>query len=287
MNSKASSILLVLAGVSLLIVTSSIFTVNERQKAILFRFGEIVRTDYDPGLHFKLPFVNNVQLFDSRVQTLDSPAATYLTLEQKYVVVDSYVKWRIRNIKEYFVTTGGNIDVANSRLAPILQDGLRAEFGKREVIEVISGERSEIMEIISEDINEKAARFGIEVLSARIKRVDLPDQVSESVFQRMESERNQKATELRSEGREESEKIRAEADRRRSVILSEALQESEQIRGEGDAIATNLYSETYRQDEDFYRFYRSMNAYQSAFSDPNDLILLDANSKFFDFFDQQ
>lgn len=279
-----STLGLLAVGTLLLLLSASLFIVGEREKAILFRFGEIVRIDYKPGLYFKIPFVNNVRIFDARVQTLDAPPESYLTLEKKNVKVDSFVKWRITNIKDYFVTTGGDINIANSRLAPILKDGLRAEFGKRVVQDVVSGERKDIMRIISNATNSKAKSFGIEVLSARIKRVDLPSNVSNSVYQRMEAERQRVATELRSEGREESEKIRAGADRRRAVILSQAFKEAEKIRGEGDAFATNLYSNTYKKDADFYRFYRSVNAYQNVFNSKSDLILLDTKSRFFKFF---
>lgn len=279
-----SSFSLLLVGVLVLLVSSALFIVDEREKAILFRFGEIVRSDYQPGLHFKIPFVNNVQVFDARVQTLDSPPENYLTKEKKNVKVDSFFKWRIKDVKTFFTSTGGNMMRASNRLSQIIKDGLRAEFGKRVVQEVVSGERNDVMRIIGNVANSEASRFGIEILSVRIKRVDLPGNVSNSVYRRMEAERQRVATELRSEGKEQSEKIRAEADRKRTVILAEAFETSEKTRGEGDAIATNLYSQSYSKDSEFYRFYRSLNAYSKVFKDKGDLLLLDTKSKFFDYF---
>ena len=280
-----SSISLLIIGAIVLLVSSSLFIVDEREKAILLRFGEIVRSDYKPGLHFKIPFVNNVQRFDARVQTLDSPPESYLTKEKKNVKVDSFFKWRIKNVKTFFTSTGGNMGRASNRLSQIIKDGLRAEFGKRVVQEVVSGERNDVMRILGDIANKEASRFGIEILSVRIKRVDLPGNVSNSVYRRMEAERQRVATELRSQGKEQSEKIRAEADRKRTIILAEAFEKSEKKRGEGDATATNLYAQAYSKDSEFYRFYRSVTAYANAFKDKGDLLLLDTKSKFFEYFD--
>lgn len=281
-----SSLGMLIIGVLILLVSSSLFIVDEREKAILFRFGEIVRSDYTPGLHFKIPFVNDIKRFDARVQTLDSPPESYLTKEKKNVKVDSFFKWRIKNVKTFFTSTSGDMRRASSRLSQIIKDGLRAEFGKRVVQEVVSGERNDVMRIIGNVANAEASRFGIEILSVRIKRVDLPSNVSNSVYRRMEAERQRVATELRSEGKEQSEKIRAEADRKRTVILAEAYEESEKKRGEGDATATNLYASSYNKDAEFYRFYRSLNAYTKVFKDKGDLLLLDTKSKFFQYFGQ-
>jgi membrane protease subunit HflC len=279
-----SSISLFIAGIVILLVSSSLFIVDEREKAILLRFGEIVKADYTSGLHFKIPFVNNVQLFDARVQTLDSPPESYLTKEKKNVKVDSFFKWRIQDVRTFFISTGGNMSRASNRLSQIIKDGLRAEFGKRQVQEVVSGERKDVMNIIGGFANTEAKRFGIEILAVRIKRVDLPSNVSNSVYRRMEAERQRVATELRSQGQEQSEKIKAEADRKRVVTLAEAFEKAEKTRGEGDAIATNLYAKSYTKDGEFYRFYRSLSAYTNSFKDKGDILLLDTKSQFFEHF---
>ena len=270
---------------ALLIVGSfSVFTVHEREKAILFRLGEIVKTDFMPGLYFKLPFVNNVRTFDGRVQTLDAEPERYLTSEKKNVIVDAFVKWRIGDVERYFTSTGGDPNTANSRLSQIIKDGLRGEFGKRTIQEVVSGERKEIMRILTEQANEQAKTFGIDLVDVRIKRIDLAKEISDSVYRRMEAERLRVAKDLRARGAETAEIIRAEADRRRTVILAEAYRDSEILRGEGDGTAAKIYADAYNQDREFYALHRSLAAYRNTFADKSDVLVVEPDSEFFKYF---
>jgi modulator of FtsH protease HflC len=262
----------------------SVFVVDQREKAILFQLGEIVRADLQPGIHFKVPFVNNVRRFDGRVQTLDAEPERYLTSEKKNVIVDSFVKWKINQVNLYYTTMGGDKRRANLRLSQIIKDGLRGAFGKRTIQDVVSGDRQEIMTLITKQANTEAAQFGIEVVDVRIKRVDLSRDVSNSVYRRMESERHRVAKELRSKGAEAAERIRADADRQRTVILAEAYREAERIRGEGDSKSADIYANAYNKNSEFYAFYRSLNAYKSSFNQPGDLLLLDPKSDFFKYF---
>lgn len=274
---------LAIAGFAYL-ASASLFTVNEWEKAIMFRLGEVVGSDYQPGLHFKMPFVNNVKTFDARIQTMDSKPERFLTLEKKNLEVDSFVKWKISDVERFFTSMGGDYRNANIRLSQIIKDGLRAEFGSRTVSDVISGERDQVMKSITASANEQAKEFGIEITDVRIKRVDLPREVSDSVYRRMEAERMRVAKDLRSQGAEASEKIRADAERQRTVILADAYRESETLRGEGDKIASQTYAKAFTRDEEFYRFYRSTQAYQQTFKDKSDVIILDPQSQFFDYF---
>ncbi len=274
---------LVPIGLLAMLLGLSVFTVEQRQLAILFRLGEIVRTDFQPGLHLKMPFINNIRKFDSRIQTLDAPPERYLTAEKKNVIVDSFVKWRIKDVAKYYTAMGGSTDRANIRLSQIIKDGLRAEFGKRTIQEVISGERNEVMRILREATDKQANEFGIAVADVRIKRIDLPDDISNSVYSRMEAERARVAKELRSQGAEAAERIRADADRQRTIILAEAYREAEKIRGEGDAEAAATYAQAYSQDAEFYSFYRSINAYRKVFSDKSDVMVLSPDSDFFSY----
>ncbi len=270
---------------ALLIVGSfSVFTVHEREKAILFRLGEIMKTDFTPGLYFKLPFVNNVRTFDGRVQTLDAEPERYLTSEKKNVIVDAFVKWRIGDVERYFTSTGGDPNTANSRLSQIIKDGLRGEFGKRTIQEVVSGERMEIMRILTEQANEQAKTFGIDLVDVRIKRIDLAKEISDSVYRRMEAERLRVAKDLRARGAETAEIIRAEADRRRTVILAEAYRDSEILRGEGDGTAAKIYADAYNQDREFYALHRSLAAYRNTFADKSDVLVVEPDSEFFKYF---
>ena len=271
--------------VALLIVGSfSMFTVDEREKAILFRLGEIVKTDFKPGLYFKMPFVNNVRTFDGRIQTLDAEPERYLTSEKKNVIVDAFVKWRIGDVERYFTSTGGDPDTANSRLSQIIKDGLRGEFGKRTIQEVVSGERKEIMAILTKQANEQAKTFGIDLVDVRIKRIDLAKEISDSVYRRMEAERLRVAKDLRARGAETAEIIRAEADRKRTVLIAEAYREAETIRGEGDATSAKIYADAYNQDKEFYSLYRSLSAYRKAFANKSDVLVLEPNTEFFKYF---
>ena len=268
-----------------ILLSSSLYTVNETQVAIKLRLGEIVSVESKPGLKFKTPFVNNVVSFDKRIQTLDSAAESFLTVEKKNVVVDSYVKWRIVDTEKFYISTGGAMSAANLRLAQNNQDALRGEFSKRTIIEVVSDEREAIManvkaklETIAED------EYGIEVIDVRIKRIELSQEVRNSVYSRMETERKGLANKYRSEGAEEAEKIQAFADKERTIILADAYRDSEKIRGEGDAISASNYAEAYNQDVDFYSFYRSLESYKKSFSDQGDILVLNPDSEFFRYF---
>lgn len=267
-----------------LVIWASVFTVDERQKAILFKFGEILASDFEPGLHFKMPLINNVKKFDKRILTIDQQPERFLTAEKKDLIVDSFVKWRIADVVQYFKTTQGDEAQAGRLLYQNINNGLRDEFGKRTVQEVIAGDRTEIMNIMTAEATEKAKTLGIEVIDVRIKKIDLPARVSDSVYRRMRAERERVARDFRSKGAEAAERIRADADRQRSVILAEAYRDSEVVRGEGDAKATDIYAEAFSKDEDFFRFNRSINAYKNNFSTAEDIILLEPDSEFFRYF---
>ena len=283
MGANKSLIGIVLALV-VAIAWGSLFTVKEWERAALFKFGEIVRTDYEPGLHFKIPIVNNIRKFDGRIQTLDADPERYLTAEKKNVIVDSFVKWRIDDVAPYYTTMGGDTVRANIRLSQIIKDGLRSEFGKRTIQDVISGERKKIMDILLVNTAAQAKEFGIRVVDVRIKRIDLPEDISNSVYRRMEAERARTAKDLRSKGAEAAERIRADADRQRTVILAEAYREAEQTRGQGDAKAAEIYANAFNQDPEFYSFYRSLNAYKATFKSENDILVLEPDSDFFRYF---
>lgn len=283
MNRSASFILLGIAA-ALLFVSMFFFVVNERELAIKFRLGEFERADYSPGIYFKIPVYNKVHKFDRRILTLDAEPERYLTLEKKNVIVDSFVKWRIRNVEVFYKTMAGDARQANLRLSKVIKDGLRSEFGKRTIQEAVSGERSEIMKVITDQIQAQAKDFGIEVLDVRVKRIELPAEVSGSVYRRMEAERARVAKDLRSKGAEVAEKIRADADRQRTVILAEAYRDAERLRGEGDGKATEIYAKAFGQDEEFYGLYQSLKAYDKVFSQKDDLLVLDPRSEFFDYF---
>ena len=278
---------LIIIAIALLVIllSSSLYTVNETQVAIKLRLGEIVSVENKPGLKFKTPFVNNVVSFDKRIQTLDSAAESFLTVEKKNVVVDSYVKWRIVDTEKFYISTGGAMASANLRLAQNNQDALRTEFSKRTIIEVVSDEREAIMATVKTKLKTIAEdEFGIEVIDVRIKRIELAQEVRNSVYSRMETERKSIANKFRSEGAEEAEKIQAFADKERTIILANAYRDSEKIRGEGDDISASNYAEAYSQDVDFYSFYRSLESYKKSFSDQGDILVLNPDSEFFRYF---
>ena len=278
---------LIIIAIALLVIllSSSLYTVNETQVAIKLRLGEIVSVENKPGLKFKTPFVNNVVSVDKRIQTLDSAAESFLTVEKKNVVVDSYVKWRIVDTEKFYISTGGAMASANLRLAQNNQDALRTEFSKRTIIEVVSDEREAIMATVKTKLKTIAEdEFGIEVIDVRIKRIELAQEVRNSVYSRMETERKSIANKFRSEGAEEAEKIQAFADKERTIILANAYRDSEKIRGEGDAISASNYAEAYSQDVDFYSFYRSLESYKKSFSDQGDILVLNPDSEFFRYF---
>ncbi len=281
MNIKA--LLVLLAGLAVL-AGLSIFTVDERQVAILLQFGKVERTDMKPGLHFKVPVVQNVLKFDSRIQTLDSDPQNYLTFEKKNVIVDSFVKWRIADVRRFYTSAGGSILQANNRLGEVIIKRLRDEFGKRTIQQVVSGERGEIMDKLRVAAKDQADELGLEIVDVRIKRVDLPQDVSQSVFNRMRAERQEVAKLFRSEGEEEARELRASANKDREVILAEAEREAQIIRGSGDARATEIYAAAFGQDREFYKLYRSLNAYRTAFGSTADILLLEPTSEFFDYF---
>ena len=263
------------------IATFALYTVDERERAIKFRLGEIVEHDIKPGLHILIPFVYNVRKFDARIQTMDAPEERYLTSEKKNVIVDSFVKWKIDDVGRFYTATKGEVVQANDRLASIIKDGLRDEFGKRTIQEVIAGERNQIMEILTLKASKQVEGLGLKVIDVRIKRIDLPREVSVSVYQRMEAERERVAKDLRSKGAEAAERIQAEADRQRTVILAEAYSDAEQTRGEGDARASEIYAKAYERNREFYALYRSLNAYTKTFASKNDVLVLDPKSEFF------
>jgi membrane protease subunit HflC len=264
------------------LVSLTAYTVDQRQSAIIFQLGEIVDVKTEPGLYFKMPFLQNIRYFDSRVLTLDSnEPERFITSEKKNVLVDSFVKWRIIDVKKYYVSVGGDESRAKTRLFQTVNDSLRAEFGKRTVHDVVSGQRDQIMEILRQKADQDARKIGVQVLDVRLKRVDLPQEVSESVYQRMEAERKRVANELRSTGAGEAEKIRADAERQREVIIAEAYRDAQRTKGEGDAKATAIYADAYSQNPEFYAFYRSMEAYRQTFKNKSDVMVLDPSSEFF------
>ncbi len=283
---RALPIVAVLIAVLLVVGSMSVFTVRETERAIKFRLGEILTAELEPGLHVKLPFVNNVRYFDARVQTLDQEPQRFLTQEKKNLIVDAFVKWRIGDVRRFYITVQGDTGRANLRLAEIVQEGLRNEFGKRTIREIISGDRVQITKLLQERATKAAASLGVEVVDVRLKRVDLPESVSESVYQRMAAERERVAREFRAEGAEASERIRAEADRRRTVIVAEAQRDAERIRGAGDARATETYATAYQRDADFYAFYRSLEAYRKSLDSKDDVLVLSPNSRFFRYFNE-
>ena len=281
MSGKILLILLIIAGI---IVSMSVFTVDERERAIKLQLGEVVRADYGPGLYFKLPLIQDILKFDKRIQNLDSDPELYLTLEKKNVKVDSFVKWRILEVVRYYTSTGGSPGRASNRLSAVIQKSLKDEFGKRTIQQAVSGERQEIMDKLRSSAKNQADELGIEIIDVRIKRIDLPEEVSASVYARMSSEREQVAKKFRSEGEEQGKKIRAQAAREREVILAEAQRDAQKIKGDGDGRATEIYANAFSQDQEFYSLYRSLAAYRNTFNKPSDILLLEPNTQFFKYF---
>ncbi|SES99906.1 MULTISPECIES: protease modulator HflC [Marinobacter] len=276
-----------LAGalVVILLVLSSVYIIPETHRGVVLRFGELIETDVPAGLHFKVPVVDQVREFDIRVLTTDLPAKQYLTIEKKPLDVDSYVAWRIQDVDEYYRSTGGDELRAQSLLLSRIDNGLRDEFGVRTMHEVVSGQRDELMETLRDRVNERVREaFGIEVLDIRVKAIELPQSVSENVYRRMATEREKLAQEFRSRGRELAEGIRADADRQRTVTLAEAFATAEETRGEGDGQAARIYADAYGNDPEFYRLYRSLEAYQKTFSGKDDVMVIDSDSEFMRYF---
>jgi membrane protease subunit HflC len=273
---------LAIAVIALLaLLSQSTFIVNEQELAVLFRFGEIVRSDFSPGLHFKIPIYNKVRKFERRILTFNNPSEAFLTKEKKNLIVDFFVKWRITDAAQYYRATAGNEDSAAQRLIEIIKDGLRAEFAKRTIQQVVTAERSELIGDMLARASSTARDLGISIVDVRVKRLDLPDEVSESVFNRMRQERGRIAAQYRAEGAEASERIRADADRQRTVILAEAYRDAERERGLGDARAAEIYAEAYEHNPEFYAFYRSMRAYRESLGQEQDVLVLSPDSDFF------
>ncbi len=272
----------------LAVLANSLFVITEFERGVKLQFGKLVDDDLQPGLHFKIPFAEQVRIFDGRILTVDAQPDSFFTSEKKRLIVDSYAKWRIQDVGTYYKATGGIESVAQNRLANRVNEGLRNQFGDRTLKEVVSGEREELMSNITEGLNTTVLQsLGMEVVDVRVKRIDLPSEVSNQVYRRMTAERTKEATELRSTGKEQAEKIRASADRERTIELANAYRDAEQLRGKGDAEAAGIYADAFSQDEEFYAFMRSLNAYKSAFSNKGDIMLVEPDSDFFKYLKNQ
>jgi modulator of FtsH protease HflC len=268
--------------VLLVVITSSAYTVDQREFALVFRLGEIVSVKKEPGLYFKMPMVENIRYYDKRILTLNwEEPDRFITSEKKNVLVDSFIKWRIIDPAKYYVSVRGEEVQAERRISQMVNDGLRAEIGKRNIHDVVSGERATIMNILRERADKESRQMGIQILDVRLRRVDLTKEVSESVYQRMEAERKSVANELRSQGSAAAEKIRADADRQREVIIAEAYREAQKVKGEGDAKAAEVYAQAYGKNPEFYAFYRSQEAYKNSFKSKSDVMVIDQSSDFF------
>ena len=280
----SSMIALFVLALAVVTVTQCFFIVDQRERVLLLQLGEIRGADFEPGLHFKLPFVQDIKSFERRLLTLDNQTEKFLTIEKKNVDVDFFVKWRIVDTTDYYRATGGFEDVAEDRLAAIVNPGLRAEFGSRTIKEVVSGERDEILDALEKGVKSKVRDLGIEIIDVRVKRVDLPKDVSDSVYQRMRAERTRVASDLRARGAEEAERLRANADREAKVTIANAYRDAEKLRGEGDAKAAEIYAKAYGEDEEFYRFYRSLNIYREGFANRENVLILEPDGELFDYF---
>jgi len=277
--------ILVGLGAIFTVVMMSVFTVSETELAIKFKLGEIIEADYKPGLHWKFPFINNVKKFDSRILTLDSSPERFLTAEKKNVIVDSFVKWRIGDVKTFYTSVAGDIYQANVRLDQIIKDSFRSEFSKRDIKQLVSSDRSVIRKALISNTAVAAAHLGIDIVDVQVKRIDLPSEVSQSVYQRMEAERARVAREFRSQGSEAAEKVRADADKQKEIILANAYRDSEVAKGRGDAKASVIYAEAYGEDVEFYAFYRSMAAYKETFNNKSaNIMVTEPDSDFFKYF---
>ena len=287
MNSAKSMFVTIGGMLVLALAASSLFIVQEQQTALLLRLGEIVDSKFEPGLHLKVPIVQNVQLFDKRLQTLDAKPEHFLTSEKKFVVVDSYVKWRISDVAQYYRSTRGDMITTSRLLGERINAALRDEFGRRTIHEVVAGERQEIMKELARKADQNSSDLGVEIVDVRVKQIDFPPEISNRVYDRMRTERERVARELRAQGAEEAEKIRADADRQKTEIVAEAYRESEEIRGEGDAQAAKTYANAFDQDAEFYAFWRSLKAYREVFGEGGSMMVLDPESEFFRYFSNQ
>ncbi len=279
---KGASNFLVIAIAALVAISSSVFVVDQRKAAIVFQLGKVVRVETTPGLKFKLPLVQDVRFYNSQIITLDTPdPERFITAEKKNVLVDSFVKWRIVDVKQYYISVHGDEAVANTRLMQTVNSIMREEFGKRTIHEVVSGERDQIMNVLRAKADTDARKIGVQVLDVRLKRVDFPQEISESVYKRMDAERKRVANELRASGAADGEKVKADADRQREIILAEAYRDAQQIKGEGDAKASALYAAAFGKNPEFYKFYRSLEAYKQSFKNKSDVMVIDPSSEFF------
>lgn len=284
------NLLVTVGGAVALLLYASLYTVDQRERAILFKFREIVDADIQPGLHFKLPFINTVGKFPAQILTLNANSEQFLTSEKKVVIVDFFVKWRIKDFAAFYRATGGGdstVENAANRLGQITKDGLRNEFSRRTVEDVLGAERDRLMQVLDNRSTDVAKQMGIEILDVRVSKIDLPEKVSKSVYDRMISERQRVAQDLRSRGQEQAETIKAAADRESAVIMAEAYKAAEKVRGEGDAKSAGIYASAYQQDAEFYAFYRSLSAYRKSLGKSGDTMVLEPNSEFFRYFKQQ
>lgn len=284
MNALSTKLLVALLALLLVAAPQVFYTINMMERAVLLRFQKVQKSNFDPGLYMKIPFIEKVIKFDKRTLTLDAEPERFLTKEKKFLIVDSFIMWRIEDEEKYFTTTGGDEFSAQRLLAQKVNAGLRDEFGLRTIKEVVSGERREVMKILREQANTAAAELGVHIVDVRIKKVDLPEEVSDAVFDRMRSERTRVAKELRSQGAEAAERIRADADRQRTEILAAAYRQAQEIRGEGDATAAETYADAYSRNEAFFNLYRSLEAYRKTFTGQGDVMVLEPDSDFFRYF---
>jgi membrane protease subunit HflC len=279
---------LIAIAASLVVLGNTLYVISDFERGITTRFGEIIESDVESGIHYKMPFIDEVLRFDARILTVDAQPASFFTIEKKRLIVDSYAKWKISDVETYYRALKGNERTAENRLAKRINDGLRNQFGTRTLREVVSGERDLLMKNITEDLNSTVlGNLGIEIVDVRVKRIDLPQEVSSQVFRRMTAERDKEAQELRSTGKEKAERIRASADRERTIEIANAYKDAEELRGEGDAKAAGIYAEAYQQDAEFYSFMRSLNAYKAAFSNKGDIMLIEPDSQFFKYLKQK
>jgi membrane protease subunit HflC len=284
MNQNKLFAIVGLALIGLLVVNSTIYTVDERERAVVVRFGQVIRYDDQPGLHIKTPFLDAVRFYSAQILTLDAEPQQFPTIEKKYVVVDSFVKWRIADVLKFYVAVGGDEAKARERLSQVINSGLRGEFGKRTVKEVVAGDRRKIMELLSVNADKDASEYGIEVVDVRIQRVEFPTEVRDAVYRNMAAERVRIAKDLRAKGAEAAEKIRANAERQRDVLLAEAYRDGERTRGEGDARATSITGKAFSANPEFYSLYRSLNAYKESFKSKDDILVVDPSADFFKYF---
>lgn len=279
--------ILISAGILFFLVSSSVFTVSETERAIKFRLGEVIESDFKPGFHLKMPFINNVKKFDARILTMDSNPERFLTAEKKNVIVDSFVKWKIADVKTFYTAVTGDVIQANIRLDQIIKDAYRSEFSKRKIKQLVSTDRNAIRTALITRASSVALKLGIEIVDVQVKRIDLPPDVSSSVYQRMEAERERVARDFRSQGKEAAERIRADADKQREIILANAFRDAEVLKGAGDATSADIYAKTFGKNVEFYSFYRSMNAYKKTFRNEGDMMVVEPDSEFFKYFKQQ